>query len=74
MNERQREKILKALTQQARRSFKRGAFAENQKVSKLEDECVYHDGYVSISLPSDLVETQTILDIRTKRDIDRGVE
>lgn len=74
MNERQREKILKALTQQARRAFKRGAFAENQKVSKLEDECVYHDGYVSISLPSDLVETQTILDIRTKRDIDRGVE
>lgn len=74
MKERQREKILKALTQQARRAFKRGAFAENQKVSKLEDECVYRDGYVSISLPSDLVETQTILDIRTKRDIDRGVE
>lgn len=74
MNDKQREKILKALIQQARRAFKRGAFAENQKVSKLEDECVYCDGYVSISLPSDLVETQTILDIRTKRDIDRGVE
>ena len=74
MNDKQREKILKALTQQARRASKKGAFAENQKVSKLEDECVYRDGYVSISLPSDLVETQTILDIRTKRDIDRGVE
>lgn len=74
MNDKQREKILKALTQHARRAFKRGAFAKDQKVSKLEDECVYRDGYVSISLPSDLVETQTILDIRTKRDIDRGVE
>lgn len=79
MNDKQREKILKALTQQARRAFKRGAFVEfrkNQtpKVSKLEDECVYHDGYVSISLPSDLVKTHTVLDIRTKRDIDRGVE
>lgn len=74
MNERQREKILKALTQQARRAFKRGAFAKYQNVGKFDSECVYHDGYVSLSLPSDLVETKTILDIRTKRDIDRGVE
>lgn len=74
MNERQREKILKVLTQHARRASKKGAFAKHQKVSKLEDECIYRDGYVSLSLPSDLVKTQTVLDIRTKRDIDRGVE
>lgn len=74
MNERQREKILKALTQQARRAFKRGAFAKSQNVDKIGGECVYHDGYVSLSLPSDLVEIKTVLDIRTKRDIDRGVE
>lgn len=74
MNDKQREKILKALTQQARRASKKGAFAEKQKVSKLEDECIYRDGYVSLSLPSDLVESHTVLDIRTKRDIDRGVE
>lgn len=74
MNERQREKILKALTQQARRAIKNGAFAKSQNVDKIGGECVYHDGYVSLSLPSDLVETKTVLDIRTKRDIDRGVE
>lgn len=74
MNERQREKILKALTQQARRAIKKGAFAKSQNVDKIGGECVYHDGYVSLSLPSDLVETKTVLDIRTKRDIDRGVE
>ncbi|ENI9073033.1 hypothetical protein ABZ143_002829 [Listeria monocytogenes] len=74
MNERQREKILKALTQQARRAIKKGAFAKSQNVDKFGGECVYHDGYVSLSLPSDLVETKTVLDIRTKRDIDRGVE
>ncbi len=70
----QKEKILKALTQQARRASKHGAFAKHQNVSKFGDECVYHDGYVSLSLPSDLVKVQTVLDIRTKRDIDRGVE
>lgn len=70
----QKEKILKALTQQARRASKHGAFAKHQNVSKFGDECVYHDGYVSLSLPSDLVKAQTVLDIRTKRDIDRGVE
>lgn len=43
-------------------------------MDKIGGECVYHDGYVSLSLPSDLVETKTVLDIRTKRDIDRGVE
>lgn len=74
MNEKQREKILKALTQQARRAIKKGAFAKSQNVDKIGGECVYHDGYVSLSLPSDLVETKTVLDIRTKRDIDRGVE
>lgn len=74
MNERQREKILKALTQQARRAIKKGAFAKSKNVDKIGGECVYHDGYVSLSLPSDLVETKTVLDIRTKRDIDRGVE
>lgn len=74
MNERQREKILKALTQQARRAIKKGAFAKSQNVDKIGGECVYHDGYVSLSLPSDLVETKIVLDIRTKRDIDRGVE
>ena len=74
MNERQREKILKALTQHARRAIKKGAFAKSQNVDKFGGECVYHDGYVSLSLPSDLVETKTVLDIRTKRDIDRGVE
>lgn len=75
MNERQREKILKALTQQARRASKHGAESESQKVSKLDDECVYHDGYVSLSLPLDLVESShTVLDIRTKREIVRGVE
>lgn len=74
MNERQREKILKALTQHARRASKKGAFAKSQNVDKIGGECVYHDGYVSLSLPSDLVETKTVLDIRTKRDIDRGVE
>ena len=74
MNEKQREKILKALTQQARRAIKKGAFAKSQNVDKIGGECVYHDGYVSLSLPSDLVETKTALDIRTKRDIDRGVE
>lgn len=74
MNDKQREKILKALTQHARRAIKRGAFAKYQNVGKFDSECVYHDGYVSLSLPSDLVETKTILDIRTKRDIDRGVE
>ena len=74
MNERQREKILKALTQHARRAIKKGAFAKSQNVDKIGGECVYHDGYVSLSLPSDLVETKTVLDIRTKRDIDRGVE
>mgnify|MGYP000898190026 CR=1 FL=1 len=74
MNDKQREKILKALTQQARRAFKQGADAKGQNVSKFGSECVYHDGYVSLSLPSDLVETKTVLDIRTKRDIDRGVE
>lgn len=70
----QKEKILKALTQQARRASKHGAFAKHQNVSKFGDECVYHDVYVSLSLPSDLVKSQTVLDIRTKRDIDRGVE
>lgn len=74
MNERQREKILKALTQHARRASKKGAFAKTQNVDKFGSECVYHDGYVSLSLPSDLVETKTVLDIRTKREIDRGVE
>lgn len=74
MNERQREKILKVLTQHARRAFKRGAFVKSQNVDKIGGECVYHDGYVSLSLPSDLVEIKTVLDIRTKRDIDRGVE
>ena len=74
MNEKQREKILKALTQQARWAIKKGAFAKSQNVDKIGGECVYHDGYVSLSLPSDLVETKTVLDIRTKRDIDRGVE
>jgi hypothetical protein len=74
MNDKQREKILKALTQQARRASKKGAFAKTQNVDKFGSECVYHDGYVSLSLPSDLVETKTVLDIRTKRDIDRGVE
>lgn len=74
MNERQREKILKVLTQHARRAIKKGAFAKSQNVDKVGGECVYHDGYVSLSLPSDLVETKTVLDIRTKRDIDRGVE
>lgn len=74
MNERQREKILNALTQHARRAIKRGAFAKGQNVDKFGGECVYHDGYVSLSLPSDLVETKTVIDIRTKRDIDRGVE
>lgn len=74
MNDKQREKILKALTQQARRASKKGAFAKSQNVDKFGGECVYHDGYVSLSLPSDLVETKTVLDIRTKRDIDRGVE
>ena len=74
MNDKQREKILKALTQHARRSIKRGALTEYQNVSKFGSECVYHDGYVSLSLPSDLVETKTVLDIRTKRDIVRGVE
>lgn len=74
MNEKQREKILKALTQQARRAIKKGAFAKSQNVDKIGGECVYHDGYVSLSLPSDLVETKTVLDIRTKRDKDRGVE
>lgn len=74
MNDKQREKILKALTQHARRSIKRGALTEYQNVSKFGNECVYHDGYVSLSLPSDLVETKTAIDIRTKRDIDRGVE
>lgn len=74
MNEKQREKILKALTQQARRAIKKGAFAKSQNVDKIGGECVYHDGYVSLSLPSNLVETKTVLDIRTKRDIDRGVE
>ena len=68
------KKILKALTQQARRAIKKGAFAKSQNVDKFGGECVYHDGYVSLSLPSDLVETKTVLDIRTKRDIDRGVE
>ena len=68
------KKILKALTQHARRAIKKGAFAKSQNVSKFGNECVYHDGYVSLSLPSDLVETKTVLDIRTKRDIDRGVE
>lgn len=74
MNDKQREKILKALTQQARRASKKGAFAKYQNVDKFDGECVYHDGYVSLSLPSDLVETKTVLDIRTKREIDRGVE
>lgn len=74
MNDKQREKILKVLTQHARRASKKGAFAKYQNVGKFDSECVYHDGYVSLSLPSDLVETKTILDIRTKRDIDRGVE
>lgn len=75
MNERQREKILKVLTQHARRASKKGAEAESQKVSKLDNECVYHDGYVSLSLPLDLIEnSHTVLDIRTKREIDRGVE
>lgn len=74
MNERQREKILKALTQHARRATKRGALTKYQNVSKFGNECVYHDGYVSLSLPSDLVETKTAIDIRTKRDIDRGIE
>lgn len=74
MNDKQREKILKALTQQARRASKKGAFAKTQNVDKFGSECVYHDGYVSLSLPSDLVETKTVLDIRTKRDIVRGVE
>ena len=74
MNERQREKILKVLTQHARRAIKRGALTKYQNVSKFGNECVYHDGYVSLSLPSDLVETKTAIDIRTKRDIDRGVE
>lgn len=74
MNDKQREKILKALTQHARRASKKGAFAKTQNVDKFGSECVYHDGYVSLSLPSDLVETKTVLDIRTKRDIDRGVE
>ena len=75
MNDKQREKILKVLTQHARRASKHGAKSESQKVSKLDDECVYHDGYVSLSLPLDLVESShTVLDIRTKREIDRGVE
>lgn len=74
MNERQREKILKVLTQHARRASKKGAFAKSQNVDKFGGECVYHDGYVILSLPSDLVKTKTVLDIRTKRDIDRGVE
>lgn len=70
----QKEKILKALTQHARRAIKRGALTDYQNVSKFGNECVYHDGYVSLSLPSDLVKAQTVLDIRTKRDIERGVE
>ena len=70
----QKEKILKALTQHARRAIKRGALTDYQNVSKFGNECVYHDGYVSLSLPSDLVETKTVIDIRTKRDIERGVE
>ena len=74
MNDKQREKILKALTQHARRAIKRGALTKYQNVSKFGNECVYHDGFVSLSLPSDLVETKTAIDIRTKRDIDRGVE
>ena len=74
MNEKQREKVLKVLTQQSRRATKKGAFAKHQNVSKFGGECVYHDGYVSLSLPSDLVKTKTILDVRTKRDIDRGIE
>ena len=74
MKSTQKEKILKALTQQARRASKHGAFAKSQNVDKFGGECVYDDGYVILSLPSDLVETKTVLDIRTKRDIERGVE
>lgn len=70
ITQKQQEKVLKALTQQVKRVKPR---TELQQVRKLDDKCVYADTYFCVHLPSELVESHTTIDIRTKGQIEKGV-
>lgn len=71
VTQKQQEKVLKALTQQVKRVKPR---TELQQVRKLDDKCVYTDTYFCVHLPSEFVERHTTVDIRTKGQIEKGVE
>ena len=71
ITQKQQEKVLKALTQQVKRVEPR---TELQQVRKLDDKCVYTDTYFCVHLPSEFVEHHTTVDIRTKGQIEKGVE
>lgn len=71
ITQKQQEKVLKALTQQVKRVKPR---TELQQVRKLDDKCVFTDGYLCLHLPVELVERHTVVDIRTKGQIEKGVE
>lgn len=71
VTQKQQEKVLKALTQQVKRVKPR---TELQQVRKLDDKCVYTDGYLCLHLPTEFVEHHTTVDIRTKGQIEKGVE
>lgn len=71
ITQKQQEKVLKALTQQVKRVKPR---TELQQVRKLDDKCVYTDTYFCVHLPTEFVEHHTTVDIRTKGQIEKGVE
>ena len=71
IQKKQQEKVLKALTQQVKRIKPDTGL---QQVRKFDDKCVFTDGYICLHLPAELVEHHTTVDIRTKGQIEKGIE
>ena len=68
----QQEMVVKALKAQLKKGG--GSIEAFRQIRKEEEQCVFTDSHICIYFPKDFVEKHIAIDLRTKREIEKGVK
>lgn len=68
----QQEMVMKALKAQLKKGG--GIIEAFRQIRKEEEQCVFTDSHICIYFPKDFVEKHIAIDLRTKREIEKGVK
>ena len=68
----QQEMVMKALKAQLKKGG--GVIEVFRQIRKEEEQCVFTDSHICIYFPKDFVEKHIAIDLRTKREIEKGVK